>query len=102
MSNDPGAVGVLSAEPVTTTRRSTASLQLTARSAAAVLGHDGPGWLLRGVVTGAGAAPESTDEWAYQLFASSVVVPSFSLREDGVAIALSIPDEFHGQRRGVE
>ncbi|MFB7747592.1 DUF3710 domain-containing protein [Streptomyces sp. NPDC059095] len=66
------------------------------------LGHNGPGWLLRGVVTGAGAAPESTDEWAYQLFASSVVVPSFSPREDGVAIALSIPDEFHGQRRGVE
>lgn len=31
------------------------------------LGQDGPGWLLRGVVTGAGAAPESTDQWAYRL-----------------------------------
>ncbi|MFG2260178.1 DUF3710 domain-containing protein [Streptomyces mirabilis] len=61
------------------------------------LGHDGPGWLLRGVVTGAGAAPESTDEWAYRLFASSVVVPSFSPPENGSAIALNIPDGFHGQ-----
>ncbi|MFE4752341.1 DUF3710 domain-containing protein [Streptomyces olivochromogenes] len=61
------------------------------------LGHDGPGWLLRGVVTGAGAAPESTDQWAYRLFASSVVVPSFSPPENGSAIALNIPDGFHGQ-----
>ncbi|WP_194294353.1 DUF3710 domain-containing protein [Streptomyces sp. RB17] len=56
------------------------------------LGHDGPDWLLRGVVTGAGAAPESADQWAYRLFASTVVVPSFSPRENGVAIALNIPD----------
>ncbi|MET7780736.1 DUF3710 domain-containing protein [Streptomyces sp. NPDC005388] len=61
------------------------------------LGQDGPGWLLRGVVTGADAAPESTDQWAYRLFTSSVVVPSFSPPENGSAIALNIPDGFHGQ-----
>ncbi|MFJ8104624.1 DUF3710 domain-containing protein [Streptomyces sp. NPDC096132] len=42
------------------------------------LGFDGPGWLLRGVVTGAGAAPDSTDDWPYEFFGNTVVVPEFS------------------------
>lgn len=41
------------------------------------LGFDGPGWLLRGVVTGAGAAPDSTDDWPYEFFRNTVVVPEF-------------------------
>lgn len=55
------------------------------------LGHDGPGWLLRGVVSGAGAARTSTDDWAYRLFAATVVVPSHSSPEDGPALGLTLP-----------
>ncbi|MER8104557.1 DUF3710 domain-containing protein [Kitasatospora sp. NPDC094016] len=42
-----------------------------------VLGCDGPGWLLRGIVTGEGGAAETRDEWAYEFFERIVVVPSF-------------------------
>ncbi|WP_416979055.1 DUF3710 domain-containing protein [Streptomyces sp. T028] len=70
------------------------------------LGFDGPGWLLRGVVTGAGAAPDSTDDWPYAFFGNTVVVPEFtgsaesgpaesgpadSARTEGNTIPLRIP-----------
>ncbi|MFJ6391758.1 DUF3710 domain-containing protein [Streptomyces sp. NPDC091972] len=38
------------------------------RQTARVLGHDGPGWSLRGIVTGAGAEPGSTEEWPHATF----------------------------------
>nr|WP_159059426.1 DUF3710 domain-containing protein [Streptomyces antibioticus] len=43
------------------------------RQTARVLGHDGPGWILRGFVTGAGAEPDSTEEWPYTTFQGTVV-----------------------------
>ncbi|MFJ6141436.1 DUF3710 domain-containing protein [Kitasatospora sp. NPDC092286] len=42
-----------------------------------VLGFEGPGWLLRGIVTGEGADPASQDEWAYSYVERVVVDPSF-------------------------
>jgi len=39
-----------------------------------VLGHDGPGWILRGFVTGAGAEPDSDAEWPYTTFQGTVVL----------------------------
>ncbi|MGW9450162.1 DUF3710 domain-containing protein [Streptomyces sp. NPDC055632] len=41
-----------------------------------MLGCDGPGWLLRGIVSGEGAAPDSQDTWAYDLFLNTVVSPA--------------------------
>ncbi|WP_053683598.1 DUF3710 domain-containing protein [Streptomyces sp. WM4235] len=41
------------------------------------IGCDGPGWLLRGVVTGDVALPGSRDDWAYSCFEKVVVDPSF-------------------------
>ncbi|MET9855765.1 DUF3710 domain-containing protein [Streptomyces sp. NPDC006450] len=41
------------------------------------LGCDGPGWLLRGVVSGEVAQDDSRDDWAYRCFESVVVTPSF-------------------------
>ncbi|MEU1180445.1 DUF3710 domain-containing protein [Streptomyces sp. NPDC005820] len=55
------------------------------------LGFDGPGWLLRGVVTGAGAAPDSTDEWPYEFFGNTVVVPEFANSSERNTIPLRIP-----------
>ncbi|WP_405835152.1 DUF3710 domain-containing protein [Streptomyces sp. NBC_01518] len=40
-----------------------------------MLGCDGPGWLLRGVISGDGATPSSQDTWAYDLFSDRVVHP---------------------------
>ncbi|MEU9325323.1 DUF3710 domain-containing protein [Streptomyces canus] len=45
------------------------------RQTARVLGHDGPGWILRGFVTGVGAEPDSTEEWSYATFQGTVVRP---------------------------
>ncbi|MEU4348804.1 DUF3710 domain-containing protein [Streptomyces sp. NPDC023838] len=39
------------------------------------LGCDGPGWFLRGVVTGTGAEPESLEQWPYEVFLNTVVQP---------------------------
>ncbi|MFI1177691.1 DUF3710 domain-containing protein [Streptomyces melanogenes] len=39
------------------------------------LGCDGPGWFLRGVVTGTGAEPESLERWPYEVFLNTVVQP---------------------------
>ncbi len=38
-----------------------------------MLGHDGPGWILRGFVTGVGAEPDNTEEWPYDTFQGTVV-----------------------------
>ncbi|MEU0422708.1 DUF3710 domain-containing protein [Streptomyces canus] len=43
------------------------------RQTTRVLGHDGPGWILRGFVTGVGAEPDSTEEWPYDTFQGTVV-----------------------------
>lgn len=56
------------------------------------VGCDGPGWLLRGIITGDGAEPKSRDVWAYEAFANTVVVPSFSASEGGTAIGLRWPE----------
>ncbi|PWK74857.1 uncharacterized protein DUF3710 [Streptomyces sp. CG 926] len=41
------------------------------------IGCDGPGWLLRGVIGGAVALPDSSDDWAYGSFEGVVVDPAF-------------------------
>jgi hypothetical protein len=43
------------------------------RQTVRALGHDGPGWILRGFVTGVGAEPDSTEEWPYETFQGTVV-----------------------------
>lgn len=35
----------------------------------------GPSWTLRGIATGLGDEPESVDDWAYETFTGTVVVP---------------------------
>lgn len=45
------------------------------RQTARVPGHDGPGWILRGFVTGVGAEPDNTEEWPYTTFQGTVVRP---------------------------
>ncbi|EFH28809.1 predicted protein [Streptomyces sviceus ATCC 29083] len=45
------------------------------RQTTRVLGHDGPGWILRGFVTGVGAEPDSTEKWPYTMFQGTVVRP---------------------------
>lgn len=54
------------------------------------IGCDGPGWLLRGVVSGDIALPESRDDWAYSTFESTVVVPSFTVRPPSVSTSPGI------------
>ncbi|MFJ3513571.1 MULTISPECIES: DUF3710 domain-containing protein [unclassified Streptomyces] len=41
------------------------------------VGCDGPGWLLRGVIGGAVALPDSRDDWACGCFEGVVVDPAF-------------------------
>ncbi|MFB6776450.1 DUF3710 domain-containing protein [Streptomyces sp. NPDC056352] len=45
-----------------------------------VLGCDGPGWMLRGIVSGIGADPQSADEWAYDIFSGTVVIGTHPLK----------------------
>lgn len=56
-----------------------------------MLGCDGPGWLLRGIVSGDGAAPDSRDMWAYNLFSDTVVSPA-GCTCGGVVICLRSPE----------
>ncbi|MFJ7777978.1 DUF3710 domain-containing protein [Streptomyces yangpuensis] len=53
------------------------------------IGCDGPGWLLRGVINGEVALPESRDDWAYSCFESVVVVPSFAMRTAGIFTSIT-------------
>ncbi|WP_405917993.1 DUF3710 domain-containing protein [Streptomyces sp. NBC_00728] len=46
------------------------------------IGRDGPGWLLRGTITGTGAVPGSTDAWSCGMF-DAVAVKSTALVEPG-------------------
>ncbi|MFE9404725.1 DUF3710 domain-containing protein [Streptomyces sp. NPDC006530] len=55
-----------------------------------VLGCDGPRWTLRGVVSGLGAEPDNADEWAYETFQGTVVVPDF-WNGHGTTISLQWP-----------
>ncbi|MEU3137663.1 DUF3710 domain-containing protein [Streptomyces sp. NPDC006854] len=55
-----------------------------------VLGSDGPGWMLRAVVSGAGAAVGGDDGWAYKTFLGAVVVPG-ALSRSGDVIPLCTP-----------
>ncbi|MFB8124389.1 DUF3710 domain-containing protein [Streptomyces bacillaris] len=56
-----------------------------------VLGSDGPGWMLRAVVSGAGAKSGGDDEWAYRTFLGAVVVPG-ELSRRGDVIPLHSPE----------
>ncbi|MFW6695404.1 DUF3710 domain-containing protein [Streptomyces sp. MAR4 CNX-425] len=62
-----------------------------------VFGCDGPGWVLRALLTGEGAAPEGDGAaaWAYELFAGAVVNASgsgsASLATPGTPITLRWP-----------
>ncbi|MEV6419158.1 DUF3710 domain-containing protein [Streptomyces sp. NPDC051662] len=56
-----------------------------------VLGADGPGWILRGFVTGDGAEPDSRDHWAYEMFMETVVSPFHSTSPDDSVIGLRRP-----------
>ncbi|WP_143663621.1 DUF3710 domain-containing protein [Streptomyces sp. NRRL B-24085] len=62
------------------------------RQTARVLGHDGPGWILRGIVTGAGAEPGSTEEWPYATFQGTVVRMPAEPRSTGSLIRLRRPE----------
>ncbi|MFJ1744244.1 Protein of unknown function [Streptomyces sp. ScaeMP-e48] len=55
-----------------------------------VLGSDGPGWMLRAVVSGSGASPGGDDEWAYKTFLGAVVARR-SLSRKGDVITLRLP-----------
>ncbi|WP_371666806.1 DUF3710 domain-containing protein [Streptomyces sp. NBC_00289] len=62
------------------------------RQTARVLGHDGPGWILRGFVTGVGAEPDSTEEWPYATFQGTVVRPPSTPSATDALIRLRWPE----------
>ncbi|MFD7538327.1 MULTISPECIES: DUF3710 domain-containing protein [unclassified Streptomyces] len=61
-----------------------------ARRRIKILGCDGSRWTLRGLVSGLGGEPDSTDDWAYETFLGTVVVPDFWDGRD-TTIALQWP-----------
>ncbi|MGO4631656.1 DUF3710 domain-containing protein [Streptomyces sp. 2RAF24] len=56
-----------------------------------ILGCDGPGWVLRGIVSGTGAARDSGEGWAYRAFSETVVSPRDAAGQGGAAIRLRWP-----------
>lgn len=44
-----------------------------------VMGCDGPGWLLRGIVTGDEGKPDSPGDWSYGIFEGTIVALSESI-----------------------
>ncbi|MFE1834889.1 DUF3710 domain-containing protein [Streptomyces sviceus] len=62
------------------------------RQTARVLGHDGPGWILRGFVSGVGAEPDSTEEWPYATFQGTVVRPPSDPSANDPLIRLRWPE----------
>lgn len=54
------------------------------------VGCDGPGWLLRGVISGPEADPHSTASWAYDTY-SNTIVSSPSRRTPGAPFTLRWP-----------
>ncbi|MET8075032.1 DUF3710 domain-containing protein [Streptomyces sp. NPDC005303] len=62
------------------------------RQTARVLGHDGPGWILRAFVTGVGAEPDSTEEWPYDTLQGTVVRMSAEHQGTDTPIRLRRPE----------
>ncbi|MFJ9148116.1 DUF3710 domain-containing protein [Streptomyces sp. NPDC102270] len=63
------------------------------RQTARVLGSDGPGWVLRGFVTGVGAEPDSGEQWPYDTFRGTVVCASSAPRRTDALIVLRQPQD---------
>ncbi|MGX1476881.1 UNVERIFIED_CONTAM: hypothetical protein RKD50_005689 [Streptomyces canus] len=63
------------------------------RQTVRVLGSDGPGRLLRGFVSGVGAAPDSDEEWPYETFQGTVVRTSSAPRRADTLIVLRPPQQ---------
>ncbi|MCX4698496.1 DUF3710 domain-containing protein [Streptomyces sp. NBC_01373] len=61
------------------------------RQTTRVLGFDGPGWVLRGFVTGVGAEPDSTEDWPYTTFQRTVVRMSAAPESTDTLIRLRRP-----------
>ncbi|MEU6846003.1 DUF3710 domain-containing protein [Streptomyces sp. NPDC046716] len=55
------------------------------------VGRDGPGWLLRGTVSGTGAAPGSAEAWPYAVFDETVVKSTALVAPDSLAMELRWP-----------
>ncbi|MFE5030161.1 DUF3710 domain-containing protein [Streptomyces sp. NPDC056656] len=58
---------------------------------ARMIGCDGPGWLLRGVVVGRGATDDEQAEWAYGTFTQTVVEPHVPTSGAWGALILRLP-----------
>ncbi|WP_326766065.1 DUF3710 domain-containing protein [Streptomyces sp. NBC_01591] len=56
-----------------------------------VLGSDGPGWMLRAIVSGDGAVSGSGNVWAYETFLATVVVSGYASSRMGNVIRLCSP-----------
>lgn len=56
-----------------------------------VLGSDGPGWMLRAIVSGDGAVSGSGNVWAYETFLATVVVGGYASSRMGNVIRLRSP-----------
>jgi hypothetical protein len=63
------------------------------RQTVRVLGSDGPGRLLRGFVSGVGAAPDSDEEWPSETFQGTVVRTSSAPRRADTLIVLRPPQQ---------
>ncbi|MFI6440991.1 DUF3710 domain-containing protein [Streptomyces sp. NPDC050759] len=59
------------------------------RQTVRVLGFDGPGWILRGFVSGVGAEADSKEEWPYDTFQGAVVRTSSAPPRTDTLIVLS-------------
>ncbi|MFE6962975.1 DUF3710 domain-containing protein [Streptomyces sp. NPDC057696] len=55
------------------------------------VGRDGPGWLLRGTVSGAGAAPGSAEAWPCEVFDETAVKSTALIAPDSLAMELQWP-----------
>lgn len=61
------------------------------------IGSDGPGWLLRGTISGDGAGPGSAEDWPYDVFRDTVVNAGFSQNlASNSMVALRWPPEPSG------
>lgn len=58
---------------------------------ARMIGCDGPGWLLRGVVVGRGATDDEQAQWAYGAFTQTVVEPHMPTTGAWGALTLRLP-----------
>ncbi|AWZ08943.1 hypothetical protein DRB96_15455 [Streptomyces sp. ICC1] len=58
---------------------------------ARIIGRDGPGRLLRGMITGVGADPGSVDEWSYETFDRTAVSITEAVGPGSSAVELWCP-----------